>query len=74
VHAEEDWKAEFDDIGGRTKNAMGLTTAERQGLIERCDKLRPRIQKLDESAAKVFLKRLPMCKDLFVCVLESKTR
>jgi hypothetical protein len=74
VHAEEDWRAEFDDICGRTEDAMGLSTVELQRLIERCEKLRPRIQKLDESAAKVYLKRLQMCKDLFVYVLESKTR
>jgi hypothetical protein len=45
-----------------------------KGLIERCEKLRPRIEKLDESAAKVYLKRLQMCKDLFVFVLESPPR
>ena len=65
VHAEDDWKAEFDDICGRTEDAMGLTTAELKGLIERCEKLRPRIQKLDESAAQVYLKRLQMCNVLF---------
>jgi len=72
--AEDGWKAEFDDICGRTSDAMALSKDEVKGLIERCDRLQPRIEKLDESAAKVYLKRLKMCKDLFVFVLESGTR
>jgi hypothetical protein len=74
AHAEEDWKAEFDDICGKTIDAMTLSKAELKGLVERCEKLRPRIEKLDESAAKVYLRRLQMCKDLFVYVLDSPPR
>ncbi len=74
AHAQDDWKAEFDDICAKTADALSLSKAELKGLIERCDKLRPRIEKLDESAAKVYLKRLQMCKDLYVYVLESGPR
>ena len=73
VHAEEDWRAEYDDVCGKTQDAMSLKKEELQDLIARCDKLKPRIQKLDESAAKVYLRRLQMCRDLFVYVLESKS-
>jgi hypothetical protein len=41
--------------------------------IRRCDRLKPRIEKLDESAAKVYLKRLRTCRDLFVFMLESSS-
>jgi hypothetical protein len=71
AQAQDDWKAEFDDICSRTTDAMTLSPNEIKGLIARCEKLRPRIEKLDETAAKVYLKRLEMCKDLFVFVLEN---
>ena len=74
VYAQDDWKAEFEDICSKTEDPMALSTEEIKGLIDRCDKLKPRIEKLDESTAKVYSKRLKMCKDLFVFVLESKTR
>jgi len=71
VYAADDWKSEFDDICGHTSDAMTLAKDEVKGLIERCDRLKPRIEKLDESAAKVYLRRLKTCRDLFVFVLES---
>lgn len=71
--AVDEWKNEFDDICGWTTDSMTLSQDELKGLIDRCDRLKPRIEKLDESAAKVYLKRLKMCKDLFVYVLESKS-
>ncbi len=72
--AQEDWKAEFADICSKTENPIALSTEEIKSLIERCDKLKPRIEKLEESAAKVYLKRLKMCRDLFVFTLESKSK
>jgi hypothetical protein len=74
AHAQEDWKAEFDDICAKTADSLSLSKAELKGLIERCDKLKPRIEKLDESTAKVYLKRLQMCKDLYAYVLESGSK
>ena len=74
VHAQDDWKAEFADICSKTDDPMALSKENIKTLIERCDKLKPRIEKLDESTAKVYLKRLQMCKDLFAFVLESKSR
>ena len=69
--AQEDWKAEFDEVCSKTTDAMALTKTEVKSLIERCDKLRPRIERLDESTAKVYLKRLKMCRDLYMFVLET---
>jgi hypothetical protein len=70
--AQEDWKADFEDICAKTQDAMALTREELRSLVDRCDRLRPRIEKLDESASKVYLRRLQMCRDLYVFALESK--
>jgi hypothetical protein len=74
VYAQEDWKAEFADICSKTEDPMALSKEEVKTLIERCEKLKPRIEKLDESTSKVYLKRLQMCRDLFVFVVESKNQ
>lgn len=74
VYAEDDWKAEFEDICSKTNDAMALTKEEINSLVSRCDKLKPRIEKIDETQKKVYLKRLQMCKDLFIFVLESKEK
>lgn len=71
AQAEESWKTEFDAICVKTSEAASLPKAEVLDLIERCDKLKPRIEALDESSKKVYLKRLQMCRDLFVYILES---
>jgi len=64
-------KAELDAVCSKTQDSPALTKLEIKSLIERCDRLKPRIEKLDESAAKVYLKRLKMCRDLFAFMLES---
>jgi hypothetical protein len=74
AYAEEGWKAEFDDICVKTSEATALPKEEIKTLIERCDKLKPRIEALDESARKVYLKRLQMCRDLFDYVLGSTSQ
>ena len=73
AYAEEDsWKQEFADICSQTENSMSLTKEELKTLIERCDALKPRIEKLDEAPRKVYLKRLKMCRDLLAFVLDTK--
>jgi hypothetical protein len=72
VFAEDDWKTEFDELSSKTDEAMNLTKAEVKVLVERCDKLKQRIETLDESARKVYLKRLQLSRDLFSFVLDSK--
>lgn len=74
AYAQEDWKDEFDAICAKTNDPMVLPKTEIKELIERCDKLLLRIEKLDESTAKVYQKRIRMCRDLFVFVLESGTK
>ena len=73
AHAQE-WKDEFDDICGKTTNAMSLSPEELKALIDRCKKLRVTIEQLEESQKKVYLKRLSLCQDLFSYVLQSKEK
>ncbi len=74
VSAQDDWKVEFESICARTQDAMTISKDELKQLINRCDDLRPRIEKLDETQRKVYLKRLQMCRDLFAFVLESQEK
>ncbi len=68
----QEWKDEFDDICGKTNNAMKLSREELKALIDRCDKLRVTINQLEETQKKVYLKRLSLCQDLYSYVLKSK--
>lgn len=74
LHAwpEVSFKHEFEDICSRTSEAESLAIEELNMLIVRCDKLRTLIEKEGDPERTIYLKRLRMCKDLFVYVLESK--
>jgi hypothetical protein len=69
---QDDWKKEFEDICSQTQDAMLFTPEELKGLVGRCDTLKPRIEKLDETQKKIYVKRLLMCRDLFTYAIESK--
>ena len=71
--AEDDWKNEFEDICSKTQDSMSFTVDELKGLLDRSDALKLRIEKLDETRRKVYLKRLQMCRDLLLFVIESKS-
>ncbi len=66
------FKHEFDDICSRTMEAASLSVEELNALIARCDNLRTVIDKAGEPERTIYLKRLRMCRDLFVYVLDSK--
>ncbi len=70
--ASEAWQKEFDHLCSRTQDAMGFSEEELASLVQRCDALMPRIEKLDETKKKVYLGRLRMCRGLYAYVLESK--
>ena len=72
AYAEELWKQELMDICSKTDEAMSFSVVELKTLLERCEKLRPDIEALEESPRKVYLKRLEKCQNLFTYVLESK--
>jgi len=72
VHAEEQWQAEFAALNAKTADVTSLSADELQGLIGKCDRLKPVIEALEESPRKVYAKRLEMTRKLLVFVLESK--
>jgi predicted secreted protein len=74
AHAEESWKKEFDEICSKTEVSTTLTKEELRELIARGDRLRAVIATLDESARKVYLKRLQMCLDLFAYAVDMKEK
>lgn len=70
--AEEFWKQELTDICSKTNEAMSFSTDELKILLQRCEKLRPVIESLEETPRKVYLKRLQMCMKLYSYVLDSR--
>jgi hypothetical protein len=72
VRGEEPWKTEFDETCSKTTNAMSLTLGELKELIGRCDRLQKIIETQDATVRKVYLKRLEMCKNLYVFMMDSK--
>ena len=74
AHSQEDWSKEFDEICSKTEDAMTFSVEELKSRVDRCDALKPRIEKLDEPQRKVTLKRLQMCRDLYAFVLEMKEK
>jgi len=69
---EEGWKTEYESVCAKTDMAMVLSVEELKGLIARCDKLKPQIEKDEESTRKVYLRRLHMCRELYQYVLDTK--
>ncbi|MBI5102060.1 MAG: hypothetical protein HZB33_09540 [Nitrospirae bacterium] len=70
----EDWKTEFDEICRKTNDPVSLSKEELKALISRSDKLKTVIETLGETEKKVYLKRLRVCRELFVFMLESKEK
>lgn len=74
VSTPEAWQKEFEDVCSKTQDAMIFSVEELKTLVQRCDALEPKIEKLDETRRKVYLKRLRQCRGLFAYVLESKAK
>lgn len=70
--AEEIWKQEFMEICSRTDDSMSFSRDELKMLLQRGEKLKPAIEALEETPRKVYLKRLQMCMNLYLFLLESK--
>ena len=69
---QDSWQKEFDDVCSKTDDAMTFSQEELADLIRRCDKLKPEIEKLEESRQKIYLGRLRMCRGLYAYVLDAK--
>jgi hypothetical protein len=70
--AGEAWKAEFAEVCSKTQDAMALTSDELRGLVERCDRLKPVLEQLDEPVRKVYTRRVQACRDLYQFVLDTR--
>jgi len=69
---ENAWRTEFDETCSKTTDSMMLSVDELTTLIQKCDRLQKAIEAEDETVRKVYLKRLQMCKNLYIFVRESK--
>ena len=74
AHGDAPWRTEFDAACAHSNSAMTLSVQELKKLIEICDRLEKGIETEDETVRKVFLKRLRLCRNLYVFVLETKQR
>ena len=72
--AEESWKTEFERVCGQTDNAADMTVEELKKALAECDALQPKIEALEATPRKVYLKRLQMCRNLFAYLLEGKEK
>ncbi len=72
--AAQDWKREFEEVCATTQDAMALPLDELRTLVARCDRLKPQIERLDESQRKVYSRRLQVCRDLYQFVLDSREK
>lgn len=72
--AAESWKTEFDAVCGQSDNATNMSVDELKKAVERCDALKPQIEALEATPRKVYLRRLQMCRNLFIYMLESKAK
>ena len=72
AYGEDTWRTGFDVACAQSNDAMALSMPELKKLIEQCDRLQKIIETEEETVRKVYLKRLQMCRNLYVFVLETK--
>jgi hypothetical protein len=72
AYGESDWKTEFAATCAQSDDAMSFSIPELKKLIDRCGRLQTVIEAQDETVRKVYLKRLQICKNLYMFVLDTK--
>ena len=72
AYGEDAWRTDFDAACAQSDGAMALSKTELKKLIEQCDRLQKIVEAQDETVRKVYLKRLQLCKNLYIFVLETK--
>ena len=72
VQARDDWKQTFNEVCGKTNNAMAYSAEELRKLIEECDALQTMVDDLQEPEKTIFRKRLSRCRGVYLYVLEAK--
>jgi len=72
AYAEDAWRTDFDTACAQSNEAMALSIPELKKLIEQCGRLQKMIETQEETIRKVYLKRVQMCRNLYLFVLEAK--
>jgi len=72
AYAEDAWRTDFDAACAQSNEAMALSIPELKKQIEQCGRLQKIIETQEETIRKVYLKRLQMCRNLYLFVLEAK--
>lgn len=70
--AAESWKTSFDEICSKVDASGSLSAQEMAALIAKADQILPEIQKSDDPAKKVYLRRLKNCRSMYEFMIESK--
>lgn len=70
--ATENWKGAFEDVCSKVDASQTMSIKELESLIQQADKLLPEIQKSEDPAKKIYLKRLKNCRSIFEFSIESK--
>lgn len=68
----DDWRTDFESLCAQTQNAASLSDQELQSLVQRCDALTLRLEKLKDPERRIMLKRLGMCRSLYAFMLDSR--
>ena len=66
------WIEKFNQVCAGTTGSMALSKDELKSLISRADNLKGRLGALEDSAKKVYSRRLGMCHDMYEFALEVK--
>lgn len=72
AYGEDTWRTDFDAACAQSDDAMAFSIPELKKLIERCDRVQKSIEAEEDTVRKVFLRRLQLCRNLYVFVLETK--
>ena len=70
--AAETWKGTFEEICSKVDASQTMSIKELETLIVQADKLQPEIQKSEDPAKKIYLKRLKNCRSIFEFSIDSK--
>jgi hypothetical protein len=68
----ENWRDPFEEICSKVDASSNMSIKELEALIERADKLAPEIQKSEDPAKKVYLRRLKGCRSMFEFAIDAK--
>ena len=66
-----DVKKDFEAVCANSENGEHLGKEELQKLLGQCDRLKPRIEALEDTERRFYLRRLKSCRDLYQFMIES---